>query len=84
MNSEEIQEVGRRIAQAHLATAPHCGELEAREGIGRHGVRRDSVHVADGNVRAAQLEQGADTLAEPGQVGALDWAADCERDRLRH
>ena len=55
---------GRRcIPQAHLATAPRCGELEAREGIGRHGVRRDAVHIADGNVRAAQLEQGADTLA---------------------
>jgi hypothetical protein len=71
------------MAQANLATAPHCAELEAREGIGRNGVRRNSVHIADCNVGVVQLEQGADTLTQPGQVGTLNWTADRERDGLR-
>ena len=71
------------MAQPHPAAVPASSELKPRESVDDNGVRLNSPHVAYGDVRAARLEQGADTLAEPRQVGAGDRAADRERDRAR-
>ena len=72
------------MEQPDLKAVPPGGELEPREGIDRHCVGADAADVAEGDVGAARLQQRADTLTEPGQIGARDGAADREGDRLRH
>ena len=71
------------MAQPHLAAMAPRGKLKPREGVHRHCVWIDAAYVAEGDVRTAVGQNGTDTLAEPGQVGACDRAADGEGDRLR-
>ena len=60
---------------------PPRGELEPGERVDRHRVDVDAAHVAQRNAGAAPLQQRADAVAQPGQVGACDRAFDRERDR---
>jgi len=69
------------MAQPHLATAALRGELEPCESVDRHRIGLDAAHVADGGIGLVSLQQGADTPAEPGQVGACDRAGDGKDDR---
>ena len=69
------------MAQPDLATAALRGELEPRESVDRHRIRLDAAHVADGDTGPVSLQQRADALAEPGQVGAGDRAGDGKDDR---
>ena len=71
------------MAQPDLAAVPPRGELEPNEGVDGHQVGLDAAHVAEDDRAGAPLEKSADTLAESGQVGAGNRAADGERDRLR-
>ena len=58
------------------------GELEPRKSVDRHGVGLDPGHVAQGDVGAALAQQRTHPVAEAGQVGTRDRAADREGDRL--
>ena len=72
------------MTQPHRAAVTARGELEPGERVDRDRVGIDAVHIADGLVGVALLEQGADAGAEPGQVVARDRAMDRERDRPSH
>ena len=64
------------------AVTPGC-ELEPREGIDRHRVRRDPMDVAERDLRASGREQRADARAEPREVVSPDGAPDRERNAPR-
>jgi hypothetical protein len=80
---DESQQLVRSVAQADLAIVSLRGELKPSEGVDRHRVGVDTCHLAEKEVRASLGQQGADTVAEPGQVGAGDRAADGKGDRVR-
>jgi hypothetical protein len=61
---------------------PAGPELKPRERVDGHGIRLDALDVAHDELPALG-EARADALAEAGQVGARDRAADGERDRGR-
>src|SRR5829696_3459636 len=71
------------MTKPDLATVAPGGELKSRECIDRHRVGLDSRYVAESDVGAAPVQQPADSLAKPGQVGGGDGASDGESDRLR-
>src|ERR671910_46160 len=80
---DELQQLGRRVDEPHLATVPLRSELQAREGVDRDRIGVDPAHSAIGEVRAATLEEPANTVAEPGQICPGDGAFDPEDDRAR-
>ena len=71
------------MSQPDLAAMPPGGELKPRESVNGHRVGIDPDHVAEDDVSVALGQQRADTVAQPGQVGTRDRAADGEGDRLR-
>jgi hypothetical protein len=71
------------MAQPDLAGVPTGGELKPRESIDGHSVGLDTAHVAESHGGTVLAEHRADTLAESGQVGTGDRAANGERDRGR-
>jgi len=81
--SDELAELVRRMSQPDLALVPPGGELKPRESVNGHRVGVDTGHVAEDDICAALAQQRADPLAEPGQVGTGDGAADGEGDRVR-
>lgn len=81
---DELEQLGGCVLQPDPAAVPLRGDLQPREGVDGHRVRVDPSDVADGDLRAAAIgEKGADAVAEAGQVGTGDGAADLERDRVR-
>ena len=58
---------------------PTCAELHPGEGVDGHGVGLDSGDVADDDL-AALGEKHADAIAEAGEVGTSNRAANRERD----
>jgi len=65
-----------------VAPEPLGGELEPGERVDRHGVRGDELaHLADDQLGVAAVQQPAGALAEPGQIGAGERAADGKDDR---
>ena len=71
------------MAQADLAAKAPRGELKPSEGVDGHRVGLDAGYVAEDDICAALAQPSADPLAEPGQVGRGDGAADGEGDRVR-
>ena len=72
------------MAHADPAAEASCGELEPGDRVQGDRVRVDeTAGVADEHVRAARLEESAPALAEGGQVGSGERAAEWQDDRAR-
>jgi hypothetical protein len=62
--------------------SPQSGELEPRQRVDGDDVRsRDRTDVAEQRVGTAGFHQGAGSLAERRDIGALDRAGEPELDR---
>ena len=79
----ELAQLGRRVAQPHLAAEPLRGELKPRERLAGDRVRGHRLDVADRDLRAVLREQRADAVAQPRQVRAGDRTVDGEGQRAR-
>jgi hypothetical protein len=72
------------MAYADAPPEPTGRELKPGNRIHDEAIRlRESAHVADEDVGAARLQQGAPTRAERGQVGWSERAAKGEHGRGR-
>ena len=80
---DELEQLGRRIAEPNLAAVAACRQLEPRERVDRHGVGLDPGHLAVGDAGAAPLQEGADPVTQPGQVFPGDRALDRKGERAR-
>ncbi len=80
---DELQQLGRRVAEPNLAAVPLRSQLQPREGVDRDGIRLDAAHSAVGDVGSATLEEPTDTVTEPRQVCPRDGPFDLEDDRAR-
>ena len=72
MNADELEQLGRRVRQPHLAPSSPRGELQSRERVHGHGVRLDPAHVAPREGGSRRGEETTDTVAQPGKIGACD------------
>lgn len=78
---DEVEELRRRPLEADAAAPPLRGKLQPGERVDADGVRLDPADVAARD--AARRQDRADALAETGEVGSADGAADPEGDLVR-
>ena len=80
---DEVEQVARRVLEAHGAAVAARGELQAGERVDRHGVGLDTPHVAAGDLGSARGEDRADALAEARQIRTRDRPVDRELEHAR-
>ena len=82
ISSTSSSRARRRVLEAHAASTPPRGELEARQRVDAYGVGLHARDVAARD-RAVLAEHGAHAIAETREIGAGDRAADGEGDLVR-
>jgi hypothetical protein len=76
----ELQELARRASEPHFAPVPASAELQPAERVHYHRVRLHAMDVAEDDAAGRLAKKGTDTVAQTGQVGARDRAANREAD----
>src|ERR687898_3212744 len=74
---DEVEQGGRCILESYATAAPTRRELKACQRVDADRIRLHACNVATSD-RGRLVENRAHALAEPGQVGAGDRAADGE------
>jgi hypothetical protein len=72
------------VAQRHLASQPPSGQLQPGQRVNRVHIRNDqAANVADDHLAVADLQQRAETLTQPEDVGASNPTVDDHDDPAR-
>jgi hypothetical protein len=79
---DEVEERLRRVLEAHAAPSLPRGELQPRERVDADRVGLDAADVT-AHEPTVRREDRANALAEAGEVGAGERAADPESDLVR-